>query len=90
MRDLQLKDDCIGQLLLAKEANQQPLQDQAKGQNIEYRRLLQQWDQLSVHNGVLWRYCVQPREDKGWLQLVKTKHLITLRNDFTGQATSLM
>ena len=53
MRDLQLKDDCIGQLLLAKETDQQHLQDQAKGQSIEYHRLLQQWDQLSVHNGVL-------------------------------------
>ena len=83
MRDLQLKDDCIGQLLLAKETDQQPLQDQAKGQSIEYRRLLQQWDQLSVRNGVLGRYCVQPSEDKGWLQLVVPR---TLREEVVKEA----
>ena len=58
IRDLHLKDDCIGQLLLAKETDQQPSQDQAKGQSIEYCGLLQQWDQLSVSIGVLWQYCV--------------------------------
>ena len=57
-------------LLLARESNQQPSQDQAKGQGLEYRRLLQQWDQLTVHHGVLWRYCVKPNEDDGWFQLV--------------------
>ena len=46
MRDLQVKDNCIGQILLAKEADQQPSQDQAKRQSIEYHRFLQQWDQL--------------------------------------------
>ena len=51
MRDLQLKDDSIGQLLLAKETGQQVLQDQARGQSIEYRRLLQEWNQPSVCNG---------------------------------------
>ena len=72
MRDLQVKDNCIGQILLAKEADQQPSQDQAKRQSIEYRRLLQQWDQLylKVCNGVLWWYCIQPSEDNSWLQLV--------------------
>ena len=83
MRDLQLKDDCIGQLLLVKETGQQPLQDQAKGKSIEYRRFLQQWDQLSVHNGVIWWYCVQLSEDKGWLQLV-VPH--TLREEVVKEA----
>ena len=70
LRNLQLNDECLGQLLLARERNQQPSQDYAKGQCIEYRRLLQQWDQLSVQDGVLWRYCIQPDDGRGWLQLV--------------------
>ena len=70
LRNLQLNDECLGQLLLARERNQQPSQDYAKGQCIEYRRLLQQWDLLSVQDGVLWRYCIQPDDGRGWLQLV--------------------
>ena len=62
MRDLQLNDASIGQLLLAKETDQKPSQDQAKSQGLEYRRLLQQWNQLVVKDGILWRCCVHPHE----------------------------
>ena len=70
MRDLQLNDNCVGPILKAKEANQQPPQDLAKTQSLEYRRLLQQWDQLVVRNGVLWRCYVHPASGSSWLQLV--------------------
>ena len=60
----------IGQLLLAKETDQKPSQDKAKSQGLEYRRLLQQWDQLVVKDGILWRCCVHPHEGNRWLQLV--------------------
>jgi len=55
MRDFQLDDNCVGPILGAIEANQEIKPDQAKGQSLEYRRLLQQRDKLIVHNGVLWR-----------------------------------
>ena len=70
MRDLQLNDESIGQLLIAKETDQQPSQDKAKSQGLEYRRLLQQWDQLIVKDGILWRCYVYPKEGNQWLQLV--------------------
>ena len=62
MRDLQLNDEGIGRLLLAKETDQQPSQDKAKSQGLEYCRLLQQWDQLVVKDGILWRCCFHPHE----------------------------
>ena len=70
MRVFQLNDNCVGPILKAKEANQQPSPDLAKAQSLEYRRLLQQWDQLIVCNGVLWQCYIQPTSGSSWLQLV--------------------
>ena len=37
---------------------------------MSLRRLIQQWEQLVVNNGILYRYYAQPREDQGHLQLL--------------------
>ena len=75
MRALQLEDKGIGPVLKAKEADQRPSADLIKGESLEYRRLLQQWDQLIIRNGVLWRCYVQPVSGFNWLQLVIPNHL---------------
>jgi len=51
IRDFQLNDPCIGELLLACKRNLKSAQEQAKGKDIQYCRLLQQWEQLTVRNG---------------------------------------
>ena len=70
IRDYQLNDPSIGELLLAYERNQKPSRDHAKGKDLEYRRLLQQWQQLTVKNDILWRYFAHPSNNNGHLQLV--------------------
>ena len=44
--------------------------NESNGESLEYHRLLQQWDQLIVQEGILWRLYAQPREDLSWKQLV--------------------
>jgi len=66
IRDFQLNDPCIGELLLACERNQKPAQEQAKGNDVQYHRLLQQWEQLTVRNGILWRQFIHPRDGYNW------------------------
>jgi len=44
----QMKDHNIGRLLWAKQQNQQPTMNESNGESLEYRHLLQQWDQLLV------------------------------------------
>ena len=75
LRDSQLNDPCIGELLLAHESNQKPSQDHAKGKDLEYRRLLQQWEQLTIKDDILWRYFAHPNHDGGHLQLVVPRNL---------------
>jgi len=70
LRDLQLNDSCIGELLKAMEVHQKPLRDHVRSQSIVYRRLYQQWDQLVIQNGVLWCQYEHPNEQQSWLQLV--------------------
>ena len=70
LRSMQLADECIGQLLNAKEKDEQPSCDFARSQPISFRRLLQQWDQLVTVNGVLYRQFMQPNEGQAHLQLV--------------------
>ena len=69
----QLEEPSIGEILQAKQGNCKPATEHAKGQNLEYRRLFQQWEQLTVSDGILWREYAQPREDRGWTQLVVSK-----------------
>ena len=63
-------DSCIGQVLRWKENGEQPAEDSVRTQPLPLRRLIQQWEQLVVNNGILYRYYAQPREDQGHLQLV--------------------
>ena len=74
LQQAQREDSCVGEILAAKEHEERPSSQYAKGQNIPYRRLLQQWDKLIVHDGMLWRQC-QPDEQQGWLQLVISRSL---------------
>ena len=75
MRSFQLSDSCVSLILRAKERGQKPSPDLAKSQSIEYRRLLQQWDQLTIHNGVLYRGYVQPMNNSEYLQLIVPNNL---------------
>jgi len=47
---MQVQDSCIGEILRAKEQNQQLSPEYAKGQSI----------QLVMRDGVLWQYYAQP------------------------------
>ena len=55
MRKLQLSDTVIGPILQAKEKEQKPSPDDVKVQPRSTSRLVQQWDQLEVKGGLLWR-----------------------------------
>ena len=83
IRCMQLDDKCLGELLQAKESHQKPSQDHSKSQSTEYRRLYQQWDQLIVRSGVLWRYYAQPNEKMSWFQLIVPQ---PLRSDIMKEA----
>jgi len=78
LHQAQTDDRNISKLLQAKQCNRQPLMNESKGESLEYRRLLQQWDQLLVQDGILWRLYAQPREGLSWKQLVVPK---TFRTD---------
>ena len=75
MRQLQLGDNIVGQLLRVKETNQQSTDADVKAQGIEYRCLSQQWNQLAIQDGVLWRHFMYPNKDQSWLQLVVPKEI---------------
>ena len=75
LRNMQLTDECIGQLLRAKETNMQPSTNFAKSQPIAFRRLLQQWEQLVIVSGVLYRQFIHPSSDLNYLQLIVPERL---------------
>ena len=54
IRQAQLEDSIIGEILQAKQEDSKPASEHAKGQRMEYRRLFQQWEQLTVSDGILW------------------------------------
>jgi len=86
MQGFQLDDNCVGPIFRAIEANEKLSKDLAKGQSLEYCWLLQQWDQLLVHNRILCRCYVQPTSGATWEQLVisKTLHNEVLRETHEG------
>jgi len=77
LREMQLNDGCIGQLIKAKEENVQPCPYFAKSQPISFCRLLQQWEQLVIVNGVLYRQFVHVSDDLSYLQLVVPEEMWT-------------
>ena len=70
LRDMQMHDNYIGQVLRWKEQGEQPPPDFVKTQPVPLRHLIQQWEQLVVNNGILYRQYVQPRAVQDYLQLV--------------------
>lgn len=70
LQQAQADDQVIGKLLQAKQANCRPSDTHSTGETLEYRRLLQQWDQLLIQDGLLWRIFAQPQERSSWKQLV--------------------
>ena len=83
LRQTQLDDKCLGGLLQARESSQKPAHDHTRSQSPEYQRLYQQWDQLVVREGVLWRYYAQPNDKMSWLQLIVPK---SFRSDSVKEA----
>ena len=53
LHQAQLQDSIIGEILQAKQGNCKPTIEYAKAHSLEYRRLLQQWEQLTMSDGVL-------------------------------------
>ena len=74
MHRLQVDDPVVGKILQAKDTGQKPTGAHGKSQGLEYRRLSQQWDQLRIQDGLLWRHYAQPNENLDRLQLVVPKH----------------
>ena len=70
LQQAQAEDHVIGKLLRSKQANGRPSVTQSTGESLEYRRLVQQWDQLLIQDGLLWRIFAQPQESASWKQLV--------------------
>ena len=70
LRRMQLDDSYIGQVLRWKEQGEQPSADFVKTQPVPLRRLIQQWEQMVVNNGILYRHYAKPRESQDYLQLV--------------------
>ena len=63
LREAQLGDPGVAFVLRAKEKADKPSSDLIKSQSLETRKLLQQWDQLEVRDGLLARKFEQ--EGKG-------------------------
>ena len=70
LRESQLQDTNIGFILRALELNQKPQPTLLQGQSPEVRQLVQLWDQLVLHDGLLYRHFVNAETGDGHLQLV--------------------
>ena len=68
----QLNDISIGLVLRALELQQKPDSTSLQGCSPEVRRLIQLWDQLEIHDGLLYRHFVDADAGSGHLQLVVT------------------
>ena len=70
LRKLQQTDNEIGPILQALEDNKQLSTVNLQGKSRSYRLLLQQWNQLYVQNGLLFRRYEDISGHKKWAQLV--------------------
>ena len=70
LRQEQLSDVKIGYVLQALERNSKPSATSLQGCAPATRRLIQLWDQLEVHNGLLYRCFVDTSTEKSHLQLI--------------------
>ena len=66
LQQAQAEDHVIGKLLRSKQVNCRPSVTHSTGESLEYRHLLQQWDQLLIQDGLLWRIFSQPQESASW------------------------
>ena len=75
IRQLQEEDPSIGVVLRAKESNQKPTSDQARGGGPETQRLVQLWDRLLIEDGLLMRKFEDAHGQTTWMQLLLPKPL---------------
>ena len=70
LRQGQLDDATIGLVLKALEQNSKPTTTTLQGCSPAVHRLIQLWDQLELHNGLLYRRFVDKVTEKSHLQLI--------------------
>ena len=70
LRDSQLADPIIGPVLQAVEKKDRPSPDASRSQPPMIRRLFQQWDQLKIKEGTLWRLFESEDDTSHHLQLI--------------------
>ena len=75
IRSLQLKDEIISPVLIAKETKQRPSYDTLSKYTFKTRKLFQLWDQLFVDNGILLRLFLNTDTQQTYKQLVVPKCL---------------
>ena len=76
LRDAQLVDPVLGPLLRGKEAGRKPSADELGSVSRSSRRLLQIWDQLIVHGGVLGHRFETPEGSSTILQTIVPEALL--------------
>jgi len=75
IRKLQQEDKDIGSLLQAVEEQQKPSQDTCQGKSRTFQLFLQQWQQLYIVNGLLFRHYKNVNGTEKWKQLVVPRSL---------------
>ena len=75
IRALQLDDPSIHMVLRAKESNDKPTSEHARGTGPEAQRLVQLWSRLIVDHGLLKRKFDDAKGTSSWTQLVLPRSL---------------
>lgn len=70
LREAQLNDPTLGPLLQGKENGEKPSSEQLGNLSRSSRHLLQLWEQLTVHNGILCRRFDSPDGSSSTLQII--------------------
>ena len=70
LRDSQLANPIIGPVLQAVEKKDRPSPDASRSESSKMRRLFQQWDQLKIKEGTLWRLFESEDDTSHHLQLI--------------------
>ena len=77
LQQAQLEDPNIGEILQAKQGNCRASMEHVKSRSLEYHRLLQQWDQLSVMDGVLLQLYHSQERTKGGHSLLSLRSFVS-------------
>ena len=75
LREAQLADSTLGRILCGKEAGEKPAAEEIGRASRSSCRLLQLWDQLLVHNGILCRRFEPPDRKEPIIQFVIPEEL---------------